>query len=303
MYKMGGLNMDAGDVYDRSWIIENSKKILEEYTGGITVRQLHYRLVAIGMINDMNHYKRVVTAMTKARWDDIVDMESFIDRERSMYGETADDDKDLDDEIENGKDQVKAWMNAYRLNRWSNQKNYVEVWIEKKALQGVFERPCLHKNVGLAPCKGYPSITFLNEASKRFEDAVDNGKKVILLYFGDYDPSGADIPRSIQENLWRMGIEVEVKRIALNSDQIKEMNLPGVPPKVTDSRTANWSGGDVVECDAIEPKTLTRMCEEAIEKHFDRDLYSELKEKEKAEREQYKQALKDFVSDLGEEED
>ena len=63
-------------------------------------------------------------------------------------------------------------MNAYRLNRWSNQENYVEVWIEKKALQGVFETPCRRADVGLAPCKGYPSLTFLNDAKDRFEEAI-----------------------------------------------------------------------------------------------------------------------------------
>ena len=245
-------------------IIENAQNILSEYPGGITVRQLHYRLVAIGMINDMNHYKRVVTAMTKARWDDIVDMEAFVDRERSMYGETKADEKDLDDEIEQGETQVKAWMQNYRLNRWSNQDNYIEVWIEKKALQGVFERPCLAKSVGLAPCKGYPSITFLHDAYMRFSEAECNGKNPIILYFGDYDPSGEDIPRSIENNLRRMGVDVEVKRLALLPEQIEEMNLPGVPPKRTDTRTRNWSGGSVVELDAVEPTRLADMCKQQL---------------------------------------
>lgn len=54
--------MKPEDIYTRDWIIENAERILEEYAEGITVRQLHYRLVAIGMTNDMNHYKRVVSA-------------------------------------------------------------------------------------------------------------------------------------------------------------------------------------------------------------------------------------------------
>jgi len=255
------------------------------------------------MINDTNHYKRVIGAMTSARWKNIVDMESFIDRERTMYGETKDDEKDLSDEIENGKDQISAWMNAYHLNRWSNQKNYVEVWIEKKALQGVFESPCMMADVGLAPCKGYPSITFLHDAYKRFREAEYNGKNLIILYFGDFDPSGVNIPESLQKNLLRMGVEVEVKRIALNPDQIREMKLPGVPPKRTDSRTKTWTAGDVVECDAVEPRTLAKMCKDAIEEHFDRDLYEELKEKERGERDDYREALKEYVTDLGDEED
>ena len=287
------------DIYTRDWIIEKSRQVLQGYSSGITVRQLHYRLVAEhGMTNDMNHYKRVVAAMTKARWDGIVSMDSFIDRERTTYWETKDQVKDLDDEIETGKRQIRAWMRAYHLNRWSNQENYIEVWIEKKALQGVFEDPCMNNDVRLAPCKGYPSITFLNEAAPRFERALDSGRRAIMLYFGDYDPSGCNIPESIVENLYNMGVDVELKRIALNPEQIKKLNLPSVPPKRTDSRTKSWNGDGVVELDAIEPKLLAKMCNEAINKYFDTDLYAELKELEEEERAKYQEQLKKYVEEL-----
>jgi len=287
------------DVYNRKWITKNAVEVLGEYSSGITLRQLHYRLVALGMTNDVNHYKRVIGAMTVSRWDRTVSMDSFIDRERAMYGKTECEEKLLEDEIATGKTQIEAWINSYGLNRWSNQENYIEVWIEKKALQGVFERPCLFADVGLAPCKGYPSITFLSEASHRFINARDNDKNLIILYFGDYDPSGEDIPHSIKRNFNKFGVDIDIKRIALNPDQIKKMRLPGVPPKSGDSRTKNWAGDAVVECDAVEPKTLSKMCKEAIEKYFDETLYDELKEKEEEEKELYKIALKKFIKNFG----
>lgn len=291
------------DEYTRQWITEKAQDILMEYSEGITLRQLHYRLVAAGMTNDTNHYKRVINAMTKARWQNVIDMDSFIDRERSMYGETEDDEKDISKEIDTAKLQVRLWMDNYHLNRWANQDNYVEVWIEKKALQGVFETPCHYAKVGLAPCKGYSSITFLHDASKRFQNAIDSNKNLIILYFGDYDPSGADIPRSIRANLCRMGIDVDMRHIALNLEQIHEMNLAGAPPKSTDSRTHNWDGGSVVECDAVEPRTLAKMCEEAIENNFDEQLHDELNKREGDERTAYRKALKEYVKTLGGEDD
>ena len=226
-------------------------------------------------------------------------MEAFIDRERSMFGETKAEEKDLESEIERGKQQVRAWMEAYHLNRWSNQEHYIEVWIEKKALQGVFEGPCSDLDVGLAPCKGYPSITFLNDASNRLSDAQSDGKEIIILYFGDYDPSGEDIPRSIKENLSRMECDVEVKRIALHPEQIRSMGLPGVPPKRTDSRTHTWEGDAVVELDAVEPNTLMEMCRNAIEEYFDDDLYNELQIREQTERAEYQMQLRGYVNSLG----
>ncbi len=284
--------------YSRDWITENAKKVLATYEDQITLRQLYYRLVAAGMTNDVSHYKKVINAMTDARWKGEVDFEAFIDRERGMYGETEAEKIILPDQIEHGKNQVKAWMEAYHLNRWENQPEYIEVWIEKKALQGVFENPCRTAAVGLAPCKGYPSLTFLKEAQERFELAIDRDQNPIIEYFGDYDPSGEDIPRAVKENLARMGCDVEVERIALHQTQITEMNLPSVPAKLTDTRTRNWGGAGVVELDAVEPKTLSIMVTEAISKHFDRELYKELKERETTERAQYQEALKSFVGGL-----
>jgi len=284
--------------FTRQWITENSVKILESYSDAITLRQLYYRLVTLGMTNDIKHYKKVIGAMGDARWKGDVDFDAFIDRDRSMYGETEAEAKTLEDEIEKGKEQVKAWMEAYHLNRWENQPEYFEIWIEKKALQGVFEKPCSRYNVALAPCKGYPSLTFLHEAVSRFRGAIERDQLPFILYFGDYDPSGMDIPRAIAENLARMGVPIEVRRIALTQDQITQMKLPSVPAKIADTRTKNWEGTGVVELDAVEPNTLVEMVEYVIKDHFDTDLYSELKKKEATEREQYQIALKEFVGGL-----
>ena len=52
------------DAYTKNWIIENSLEIIKGYDKGIlTIRGLHYRLVANGMTNDDQHYKRVINAM------------------------------------------------------------------------------------------------------------------------------------------------------------------------------------------------------------------------------------------------
>jgi hypothetical protein len=290
------------DGFGRTWITEHAKTILESYVGTpITVRQLYYRLVSAGMPNNIRMYKRVDEAMTEARWKSEVDMEAFIDRERSVAGRTEGDEKDLDHEVEAAKDAIKAWMRAYSLERWSNQPKFVEVWIEKKALQGVFERPCQRMDVALAPCKGYASLTFLHDAATRFIEAQERGKEIVILYFGDHDPSGDDIPRSLQENLARMGATVRVERIALTAQQVDDMGLPHAPIKDTDSRSAAWEGAGAVELDAIEPRSLAEMAESAIKDHFNEDLYAELEEREDEERTEYREQLKAFVNSLAEE--
>lgn len=163
----------------------------------------------------------------------------------------------LEDKQDEAKQQVRAWMRSYGKNRWENQPYYPEILIEKKALEGVFAKPCAKWGIAVGACKGYPSLTFLYELSERMRDAISNGKQPIILYFGDYDPSGEDIPRSIGENLEKFGVYgVEIRRIALMEQQVIEWGLPPAPAKETDSRTANWDGLGQVELDGCKPYPL-----------------------------------------------
>ena len=287
------------DQFTKQWIIENSLDIVSQYEPGIlTLRSLHYRLVSKGMTNDIHHYKRVVVAMESARWDDIIPFETFSDLEREMVGSTAYEETDVNEAILQGKNQVQAWMEFYTKNRWENQPYYVEVLIEKKALQGVFQKTCKQYDVALGACKGYPSLTFLHNTFLRFQKAETQGKRLLILYFGDYDPSGEDIPRSIIENLSRFGVDVELRRIALMREQVELWNLPPAPAKITDSRTANWNGLGQVELDAVEPEILMQLLKDSIDIVFDKSLHRKLMLTETEERRLYQDTLKKFVSTL-----
>lgn len=192
-------------------------------------------------------------------------------------------------------------MKAYYKNRWENQEYYPEVFIEKKALQGVFNSVCQRKRVTLGACKGYPSLTFLYDTAQRMIEAADDGYKPIILYFGDYDPSGEDIPRSIAENLQKLGAYgVTVRRISLLENQVRAWNLPPAPVKPGDSRSASWEGLGQVELDAVEPKKLQTLCAEAIDSVFNFTDNDELREQEEVERQKYQKALKEFVLNMEE---
>lgn len=284
--------------FDRAWIMKEALPIVESYAGNITLRGLHYQLVALGMTNDVRHYKKVVAAMIKARWDLDLAFDAFEDHERDTIGFTDYRETDVEDAADHAKEQIKIWATSYSKNRWENQPIYPEVFIEKKALQGVFERPCRRWNVALNPCKGYPSITFLYDAMQRFEEAANEGKELVMLYFGDYDCSGEDIPRSIGESLDKMGIGVEIKRIALIEEQVDEWGLPPAPTKVSDSRSRNWDGIGQVELDAVKPEKIVKLLENAFEDIFDEDLYDELMEQEASELIEFKSTLRSEFDSL-----
>ena len=287
------------DIYNRDRITRNAVDIIARYEPGeLTLRALHYQLVGLGMHNTIQHYKRVVAAMEVARWDNEVEFEAFSDLDRVMVGETRYEETTVEEKIEEARYQIGAWMRSYSKNRWENQPYYAEVFIEKKALQGVFQGVCKDNYIALGACKGYPSLTFLYEAAQRFKEAENADKRCVILYFGDYDPSGEDIPRSVGENLHRMDADVEVRRFALFEEQVREWNLPPAPVKLTDSRTANWDGIGQVELDAVKPEKLKEMLQAAIDSVFDYDLLEELRETEERERVTFRADLKEYVKTL-----
>ena len=148
----------AKDIFTKQWITENSLDIVSRYAKGIlTLRGLHYQLVSIGMTNSLRHYKRVVNAMIDARWEGLVDFDTFSDLDRSMVGETRWKTTDLQASIEEAKGSINDWMEYYYKNRWENQEYYPEIFIEKKALQGVFQPICSRNRIALGACKGCPS--------------------------------------------------------------------------------------------------------------------------------------------------
>lgn len=289
------------DMFTKSWIIENAVDVLSQYEAGVlTIRGLHYQLVSRGMTNDVQHYKRVVAATGQARWDGIISFDAFSDRERSMACMTKADKTIYDDKVSEAKTQIRLWASSYYLNRWENQPYYPEVLIEKKALEGVFHKTCQRNSIALGACKGYPSLTFLHDLSLRIIDATDRGKQPIILYFGDYDPSGEDIPRALRENLILLGCseDLEVRRICLNKDQVIAWGLPPAPTKDTDSRSAHWDGLGQVELDAVKPEKLMQLLQNAIDDIFDKSLHEELMAREEHEGVMFKDELKLYISNL-----
>lgn len=113
------------DEFTRAWITENAVEVCGTYSPKeLTIRALYYRLVSRGMTNSQRHYKRVVAAMDVARWEGLIGMDYFVDRERSTEGRTENDEVSVSNAIEQGKHQIRAWMQHYSLERRSNRTTF-----------------------------------------------------------------------------------------------------------------------------------------------------------------------------------
>jgi hypothetical protein len=146
----------------------------------------------------------------------------------------------------------------------------------------------------------------VNAMAERFDRAVMLGKRPILLYLGDLDPSGIAIPKALQRNMadWH-SVDVELVRVALNPTQVEQYRLPLSPDaaKETDPNYSAWLAeyGDQVpvELDALHPRDLTRITKDALASIYDMTSVDAHKAKEAEERDllrQMKRRVEDFIA-------
>jgi len=150
------------------------------------------------------------------------------------------------------------------------------VWCEKDAVAGVLQPVTDRYEVLLFPCRGYDSYSALKDAGERIRRA---GRPTVVLYLGDFDPSGQDMPRDIRDRLTRdFGATFDLRVIALTREQVDEHDLPQNFAKRTDSRAAAFIArhGDIaVELDALPPNVLQALVREHLDQFFDVTAFAE----------------------------
>lgn len=243
-------------------IIETANQIITEYQGqgfDLTLRQLYYQFVSRDVIpNTQRDYKNLGAIINDARLAGLVDWESIIDRTRNLVSNSH---WDSPGQI------VAACAKQFQIDKWADQDIRPEVWIEKDALVGVIERVCKSNDVAFFSCRGYTSQSEMWSAAQRLLGYEAKEQRPYVIHLGDHDPSGKDMTRDIEDRLALFGVDLTLKRVALNMDQIRKFRPPPNPAKITDSRARNYIkefGGDSWELDALEPKMLANLIEETI---------------------------------------
>lgn len=291
-------------------ILDHIVSILRRYSAegyDLSLRQLYYQLIAADLLpshwedptthstNNEKSYKKIGTIVSDARLAGIIDWDMITDRGRVTVSNSH---------WESPQEIIKSAAEGFRIDKWADQPSHVEVMVEKQALEGVLIPVCNLFDVSFTANKGYSSSSSLYEIGKRLEERLSDGKKVHVIYLGDHDPSGIDMTRdiSVRLNLFanvipyealavlekaghrvgeviasaKKGKHVEVHRVALNLPQIKDLNPPENPAKMTDSRAEDYVarfGDSSWELDAIEPKALARLVGNKIEELRDGDLW------------------------------
>ena len=256
-------------------ILQQAQAILSAYHP-MTVRQVYYQLVSRQVIdNTRSQYQMVSKLLVKARQEEFIPWNWIEDRLRKPRGVPMWD--DLNSFAE-------SVLYSYRRDIWAEQPTYFEFWLEKDALSGIFEDVLGEYGITLNVGRGYDGWDSIHSAAMRF----GTGEGCTVLYYGDFDPSGEDMVRSLRERLAFFGCEPEIVKCALTLDDVHRYNLPPDFAKKTDTRAAafidRW-GDMAVELDALPPDVLQTSLKNEVEKRMDLAALADVKLQEAADKE------------------
>lgn len=288
--KMGTKNKDK---------LARINEIIEKYQAQgyrLTLRQLYYQLVIENAIpNATTEYQKLSVLLKEGRMAGVVDWDAIEDRLRYPSQPYY----DLSPE-----DAVNDMAGRYRLQRQKGQKTYIEVWVEKDALSGVLKRVTEPLGVPIVVNRGYSSASAMHDAYKRFSNAHRKNKKIIVIYLGDFDPSGLDMIRDIKRRIGEFvdgggyeEIDFEILPIALTAQQIDQYKPPKNPAKMKDPRAPEYVakyGLSSWEVDALEPSVLHSLLDDNIRSIMDIDVYDDILEQEETDKEKLEN-LKDYL--------
>jgi hypothetical protein len=228
-------------------LIEAMREIAAE-SNPITGRGVGYKMFTRGLIPSMarNEMQRVYRLLKEGRERGDIPWEWIVDETREFERVSTWSSPD---------EYARSVARSYRRDFWDQQPYRVEVWSEKGTVRGVLQPVLDHFAVGFRVMHGFSGATTVWNVA----NFSDYG--LIVLYVGDFDPSGMYMSeRDLPARLAKYGGEdVSLERIALTREQVTR--LPSFPAsdKRKDPRyrwfVENY-GTTCWELDAMDPNDL-----------------------------------------------
>ena len=248
-----------------------------------TVRQVFYQLVTRGTIEktEKEYQGVVIRLLSEMRLDGRIPWDWIVDESRRTR---------ITQTFDNISDALQDTAKFYRRSALRECSDYLEIWSEKEALAGIIYDVASDYDVPVVVSKGMPSLTQVFGSFLNIKHAGRAGKNSYIYQFGDHDPTGCLIPKSIENRLCEFcdehGIDPPVvERSALTEEQVERHRLPTRPTKRDGNTHAKDFEGDSVELDALPSSELRALVRECIEWHINPSALETLREAEQSERE------------------
>jgi hypothetical protein len=157
----------------------------------ITVRGLLYRAQAAGLFPSTarRYYRQTGRIVLKLRRTGLIPYSWIVDSTRRRLKPSSW--SGLTDFAEDA-------AAGYRLNFWSRQKDYIEIFCEKDAMAGIVAPVTNEFDVYLNVIRGHVSETFAWNVAEQWKQIE---KPIYAYYLGDHDPAGLKIESNLREKL------------------------------------------------------------------------------------------------------
>lgn len=261
-------------IIDWNVVIDRARETVESYDTMVTLRQLYYRLISdpsLGLPNKKSIYKTLSAKTAQARREG--EFPSLIDRTREIENFASWDSPN---------NALKERAESYRRDRTEGQEWSIYLGVEKHGMTTQLLHWFGKYGIPVLALGGYSSQTFVDDVVR---DVYEQGRPALMLYAGDFDPSGVDIDRDFME---RADCFDKVTRVALSRRIIDRHDLPPMPGKESDSRSARFKleHGELiqVELDALPPEELRKLYQRQIDKHWDIETWQASVDQESEER-------------------
>jgi hypothetical protein len=178
------------------------------------------------------------------------------------------------------------------------------IYGEKASLADVVEPIARRREADLFLITGEISETRAHQIA---EDALADGRPLVVFVLVDCDPAGRQMAVSIARKLQALRdlefptLRFEVVTVALTVEQVQRLGLPSTPLKDTEKRADRWReafGIEQTEIDALatlQPNVLAQIIEDAFEPYWDATLEARV---EAAKAKWHKRAVKALVKQI-----
>ncbi|MFH5805547.1 ParB N-terminal domain-containing protein [Alienimonas sp. DA493] len=286
--------LDLGEVKTRKKISDGKRPMLEAAIAYINENRSYWplsdRTVHYGILNNppwrfvrkdgtgRNRYKNdeasyndLCDLLTRARLAGDIPWEALADETRPVEQWRV-----FPDPRAFVRQELECMFKGYRRDLMRSQPNHIELLCEKNTARPVLERVAQPYTIPVVTGRGFCSIGPRAEMVERFK--ASGKARLVLLIASDFDPPGEAIAQSFGRSLRDdFGVEPLAYKIALNSRQVRELDLPpaGKVKRGKKSKDGSYAsdiqefldlhGDNVWELEALPRETLAELTKQAIE--------------------------------------
>jgi len=111
----------------------------------------------------------------------------------------------------------------------------IEIWVEKDSIRNFIGKLAAKYRLSIQVLRGFASLSMYRKALNR----ARRRRVSLVLYMGDFDPSGLLIEKVAEEEMDHR-LAIRFVRLAITMEQIKRLRPPSRPVNLKDSRAKDY---------------------------------------------------------------